>query len=97
MSENEVKMFGIAPEDRWRYVRLDSAKVNIAARSAKPTWFRLVPVSIGNVTQNTPQATLFRPTPPTARTKLAGYAMPAKRPRGRVSRWQLSIACRAQS
>jgi hypothetical protein len=54
MSDNEAKMSGIAPENRWRYVRLDSAKVNIAARSGKPTWFRLVPVPIGNITHDYP-------------------------------------------
>ena len=54
MSEDEAKMLGIAPEKRTSYVRLDSAKVNIAPRSAKPTWFRLVGVQIGNGTPEYP-------------------------------------------
>ena len=41
MSEEEARMFGIPIDDRASYVRLDSAKVNIAARGGKPTWFRL--------------------------------------------------------
>jgi hypothetical protein len=54
MSEDEARMYGIAPDDSWSYVRLDSAKVNIAARSAKPTWFRLIGVPIGNGTPEYP-------------------------------------------
>jgi len=54
MSENDALMFGIAADDRWAYVRLDSAKVNIAARSGKPTWFRLIGVPIGNGTPEYP-------------------------------------------
>ena len=34
--------------DRWRYVRVDSAKVNIAPAAATATWFRLVGVPLGN-------------------------------------------------
>jgi hypothetical protein len=54
MSEEEARMFGIAADDRWSYVRLDSAKVNIAVRSGKPTWFRLVGVPIRNATPEYP-------------------------------------------
>ena len=54
MSEDEAKTHDIAPEERWSYVRLDGAKVNIAARLTKPTWFRLVGVSIGNATSEYP-------------------------------------------
>jgi hypothetical protein len=54
MSENDALMFGIAADDRWAYVRLDSAKVNIAARSGKPAWFRLIGVPIGNGTPEYP-------------------------------------------
>ena len=50
MSEDEARIFGIAADDRWSYVRLDSAKVNITTRSAKPAWFQLVGVPIGNAT-----------------------------------------------
>jgi hypothetical protein len=54
MSEDEARMFGISVEDRCSYVRLDSAKVNIAARGGKPTWFRLIGVTIGNATPEYP-------------------------------------------
>jgi len=54
MSLNEAEVFGIAVEDRHSYVRLDPAKVNIAARSAKATWFRLVGEPIANATPEYP-------------------------------------------
>jgi hypothetical protein len=54
MSEDEARMFGVAAGDRGSFVRLDSAKVNIAARSMKPTWFRLIGVPIGNATPEYP-------------------------------------------
>src|SRR5262249_16180657 len=42
------------PVDRAAYVRLDPAKLNIAPRAAKATWFRLVGVPIGNGTTEYP-------------------------------------------
>jgi AAA domain len=54
MSEDEATTFNINADDRHSYVRLDSAKVNIAARSGKPTWFRLVAVPLGNTTAEYP-------------------------------------------
>jgi len=48
MSEAEAKIFNISPETRRSYVRLDSAKVNIAAPSGKAEWFHLIGVPIGN-------------------------------------------------
>jgi hypothetical protein len=54
MSQDEAKMFGVETEDRFAYVRLDSAKVNIAPHSGKADWFRLVGVPIGNATENYP-------------------------------------------
>jgi hypothetical protein len=50
MSEEEAKRFGIPPDDRKSYVRLDSAKVNIV-RAMKAEWFRLVNVNLGNATE----------------------------------------------
>jgi hypothetical protein len=50
MSEAEAKAFSIDPDERYAYVRLDSAKVNITARSGAATWFRIVPVPIDNGT-----------------------------------------------
>jgi hypothetical protein len=54
MSEDEARAFNIGPEDRRSYVRLDSAKVNIAAHSAKATWFRIVGEPLGNATAEYP-------------------------------------------
>jgi AAA domain len=54
MSVDEARTFNISPENRFFYVRLDSAKVNIAAHSAKATWFRIVGEPIGNATAEYP-------------------------------------------
>jgi hypothetical protein len=54
MSEDEAKTLCIAPDERCSYVRLDPAKVNIAPRSTKATWFKLVSVPIGNGTKQYP-------------------------------------------
>jgi hypothetical protein len=55
MSEADAKMFpNVKPDERTSYIRLDAAKVNIAAKSAHPVWFRLVSVPIGNATEKYP-------------------------------------------
>jgi hypothetical protein len=54
MSEAEAQAFNINPNDRRSFIRLDSAKVNIAAGSAGATWFRLIGVPIGNGTRQYP-------------------------------------------
>lgn len=54
MSETEAKSFDISPDERFRYVRLDSAKVNIASRATAATWFRIIGVDIGNGTPEYP-------------------------------------------
>src|SRR5262249_150057 len=54
MSEDEAKTFGISPDERRSYVRLDSAKVNITASSAKAPSFKIVGQSIGNATPEYP-------------------------------------------
>jgi hypothetical protein len=54
MSEDEAKAFGINIEERFAYVRLDRAKVNIITRAARPTWFRFVSVALGNATPEYP-------------------------------------------
>jgi hypothetical protein len=54
MSEGEAAVFQIDRADRRSYVRLDSAKVNIAAHSAKATWFHIVGQNIGNGTREYP-------------------------------------------
>jgi hypothetical protein len=48
MTEDEAKQFGVSPEQRSLYVRLDSGKVNIAPPSQEATWFKLVGVRLGN-------------------------------------------------
>jgi hypothetical protein len=48
MTEEEAKAFNINVDDRFSYIRLDSAKVNLVVRSGKATWFRLVGVPLGN-------------------------------------------------
>jgi hypothetical protein len=48
MSEDEASMFNIAADERFSYIRLDSAKVNIAPRDGEATWFHLVGEPIGN-------------------------------------------------
>jgi hypothetical protein len=54
MSEEEAAKFDISAEDRTAFVRLDPAKLNIAARALKATWFRLIGVPIGNGTAQYP-------------------------------------------
>jgi AAA domain len=48
MTQAKATVLGIEEGDRWRYVRVDSAKVNIAPAAATATWFRLVGVPLGN-------------------------------------------------
>jgi hypothetical protein len=54
MTEDEAKMFAISEIDRHDYVRLDPAKVNIARKSQKATWFQLIGVNLGNGTAEYP-------------------------------------------
>jgi hypothetical protein len=54
MTEEEAKAFGIKPEDRALYVRLDNGKVNLAPPAEDVTWFRLVGVHLGNGTDDYP-------------------------------------------
>jgi len=49
MSEDQAKALGIQLEERPRYIRLDSGKVNTAPPSGADTvWFKLVGVPLGN-------------------------------------------------
>ena len=54
MSEDEAKQFNIEQADRRSFIRLDSAKVNIAKPARSATWLKLVSVSIGNATEQYP-------------------------------------------
>jgi hypothetical protein len=50
MTEEEAKAFNINVDERFSYIRLDAAKVNLVVRSGKATWFRLIGVKIDNGT-----------------------------------------------
>jgi len=54
MSGDEAEEFGIGEADRWAYVRLDDAKVNLAPKAAKARWMRLEQVELGNATKEYP-------------------------------------------
>src|SRR5262249_54521922 len=54
MSLEESRELGIDECDRWRYVRVDSGKVNIAPAAATANWFRLVGVPLGNANTTYP-------------------------------------------
>jgi hypothetical protein len=54
MSEADAKIFNINLENRFSYVRLDSAKVNLAVRSGKAEWFHITGQPIGNSTDEYP-------------------------------------------
>lgn len=50
MSPEEAGAMGIPEKDRRSYVRLDSAKVNVAPPLKEARWFRLFGVALGNAT-----------------------------------------------
>jgi hypothetical protein len=54
MADDEAETFGIPADERAAYVRLDSAKVNIAPKATAATWFRMVGVQLGNGTAEYP-------------------------------------------
>ncbi|MFL5267270.1 MAG: AAA family ATPase [Stellaceae bacterium] len=54
MSEKERDTFGLSEKERRLIVRMDNAKVNIAAPSTETRWFRLIGVPIGNFTDTYP-------------------------------------------
>jgi hypothetical protein len=51
MSIEQARQFNISPGIRKSFVRMDSAKVNIAPPAASAKWFRLVGVKIDNPTE----------------------------------------------
>jgi hypothetical protein len=51
---DDAKLFGVPPEDRDLYLRLDNAKVNIARPSREATWFKLVGVRLNNGNEDYP-------------------------------------------
>ena len=48
MNEDEATQLGVPTRDRRLFIRMDSAKANIAAPSSEARWFKLVGVRIGN-------------------------------------------------
>lgn len=54
MSPEDAEEFGIPDDERWAYVRLDDAKVNLAPKASKARWLRLEQVSLGNATADYP-------------------------------------------
>jgi hypothetical protein len=50
MSLADAERLGVAPGERWRHVRLDDAKANLAPRAEAALWFRLESVGLGNAT-----------------------------------------------
>jgi len=68
MTEEEAKQFGVNPEDRAAYIRLDKAKVNLAPPARAAEWFQLVGVPLHNGNEEYPNGdevqTVKRWTPP---------------------------------
>jgi RecA-family ATPase len=54
MTPEEAQAFGVTEEERRLYIRMDSAKVNIAPPMRQAKWFRLIGVSLGNTTERYP-------------------------------------------
>ena len=54
MSEEEAERLGVPRGERWRLVRLDDAKANLAPRAEQALWFRLATVRLGNGTARYP-------------------------------------------
>jgi hypothetical protein len=48
MGPEDAQHLGIPERERWRYVRLDDAKANLAPRAHGALWFRLETVPLGN-------------------------------------------------
>lgn len=50
MSAEEARHLSVPERERWRHVRLDDAKANMAPRADAAQWFRLESVTLGNGT-----------------------------------------------
>ena len=48
MTAEEAAALGVPERERWRHVRLDDAKANLAPRAETAKWYRLESVSLGN-------------------------------------------------
>ncbi len=54
MSAEDAAELGIEPAERWRHVRLDDAKANLAPRAGRAAWYRLDTVRLGNASADYP-------------------------------------------
>src|SRR5262249_23107529 len=54
MTAEEAKFFGISEEERQSLIRVDDAKINLARKSGKATWFKLVGIRLDNRTDDYP-------------------------------------------
>jgi hypothetical protein len=50
MTQQEAEQLGVPAGERWRHVRLDDAKANLAPRADKALWYRMDTVSLNNAT-----------------------------------------------
>jgi hypothetical protein len=55
VSGAEAELAGILPEERWRHVRIEPVKANLAPRRRGRTWLRLESVALGNATEAYPE------------------------------------------
>lgn len=58
MSAEEAALCGVPAEERWRYVRLEPVKANLAPRRGPRRWLRLETVPLGNATEAYPEGDL---------------------------------------
>jgi hypothetical protein len=54
MTEEEARSLVVPERERWRHVRLDDAKANLAPRAETARWFRLETVALGNASADYP-------------------------------------------
>ncbi len=54
MTPEEADQLGVRSSERWRHIRLDDAKANLAPRADTARWFRLESVALGNATKDYP-------------------------------------------
>lgn len=54
MTTEEANQCGVPVAERWRHVRVDDGKANMAPRADKARWFRLASIALGNVTPTYP-------------------------------------------
>jgi hypothetical protein len=54
MTEDDSRSLGIGDDERWRYVRLDDGKANMAPRATKARWLKLDQLQLNNETSDYP-------------------------------------------